>query len=64
LKEERIGTDGAARPRPTLRAQQIRTGLAWLHAADPVLARVVDDNPDFDPTSGCGGCLPWTCSAL
>jgi 3-methyladenine DNA glycosylase/8-oxoguanine DNA glycosylase len=31
------------------RAQEIRTGLAWLHAADPVLARVIDDRPDFDP---------------
>ena len=31
------------------RAQQIRTGLAWLHAADPVLARVIDDHPGFDP---------------
>jgi DNA-3-methyladenine glycosylase II len=25
------------------------TGLAWLHSADPVLARVIDDHPDFDP---------------
>ena len=33
----------------TARAQQIRTGLAWLHAADPVLAQVIDDHPDFDP---------------
>jgi hypothetical protein len=31
------------------RAQQIRAGLAWLHAADPVLARLTDDRPDFDP---------------
>jgi hypothetical protein len=31
------------------RAQEIRTGLAWLQAADPVLARVIDDHPDFDP---------------
>jgi DNA-3-methyladenine glycosylase II len=31
------------------RAQEIRTGLAWLHAADPVLAQVIDDRPDFDP---------------
>ena len=30
------------------RAQQIRTGLAWLHAADPVLAQLIDDRPDFD----------------
>jgi DNA-3-methyladenine glycosylase II len=28
---------------------EIRTGLAWLHAADPVLARLIDDHPDFDP---------------
>ena len=33
----------------TARAQEIRTGLAWLHAADPVLAQVIDDRPDFDP---------------
>jgi DNA-3-methyladenine glycosylase II len=33
----------------TSRAEEIRTGLAWLHAADPVLARVIDDHPDFDP---------------
>jgi len=33
----------------TARAQEIRTGLAWLHAADPVLARVIDARPDFDP---------------
>ena len=31
------------------RAQEIRAGLAWLHAADPVLARVIDERPDFDP---------------
>ncbi len=31
------------------RAQQIRTGLAWLRKADPVLAQVIDDRPDFDP---------------
>jgi 3-methyladenine DNA glycosylase/8-oxoguanine DNA glycosylase len=31
------------------RAQETRTGLAWLHAADPVLAQVIDDRPDFDP---------------
>ena len=34
---------------PTARAQETRTGLAWLHAADPVLAQVIDDRPDFDP---------------
>jgi DNA-3-methyladenine glycosylase II len=33
----------------TARAQEIREGLAWLHAADPVLARVIDDHPGFDP---------------
>lgn len=33
----------------TARGQEIRTGLAWLHAADPVLARLIDDRPDFDP---------------
>jgi hypothetical protein len=33
----------------TSRAQEIRTGLAWLHSADPVLARVIADRPDFDP---------------
>lgn len=31
------------------RAQEVRTGLAWLHAADPVLARLIDDRPNFDP---------------
>ena len=25
------------------------TGLAWLRAADPVLARLIDDRPAFDP---------------
>jgi 3-methyladenine DNA glycosylase/8-oxoguanine DNA glycosylase len=33
----------------TARAQEIRTGLARLHAADPVLAQVIDERPDFDP---------------
>jgi len=33
----------------TTRAQEIRAGLAWLHAADPVLARLIDERPDFDP---------------
>jgi DNA-3-methyladenine glycosylase II len=33
----------------TARAEEIRTGLAWLHAADPVLAQLIDDRPDFDP---------------
>jgi 3-methyladenine DNA glycosylase/8-oxoguanine DNA glycosylase len=31
------------------RAQEIRTGLAQLHAADPVLAQVIDEHPGFDP---------------
>src|SRR5262245_12535863 len=31
------------------RAQEIRTGLAQLHAADPVLTRLIDDRPGFDP---------------
>jgi DNA-3-methyladenine glycosylase II len=31
------------------RAHEIRTGLAQLHAADPVLAQVIDDHPGFDP---------------
>ena len=43
------GRGQAGRRRATARAQEIRTGLAWLHAADPVLARVIDDRPDFDP---------------
>ena len=33
----------------TARAQEIRTGLAWLRSADPVLAQLIDDHPDFDP---------------
>jgi DNA-3-methyladenine glycosylase II len=33
----------------TARAQEIRQGLTRLHAADPVLARLIDDRPDFDP---------------
>jgi DNA-3-methyladenine glycosylase II len=33
----------------TARARQIRTGLASLRAADPVLARLIDDHPGFDP---------------
>ena len=33
----------------TARAQEIRTGLARLHAADPVLAQLIDDHPGFDP---------------
>jgi DNA-3-methyladenine glycosylase II len=31
------------------RAREIRTGLDWLRAADPVLARLIDAWPDFDP---------------
>jgi DNA-3-methyladenine glycosylase II len=31
------------------RAQEIRTGLSWLRAADPVLAQLIDERPDFDP---------------
>jgi DNA-3-methyladenine glycosylase II len=31
------------------RAQQVRAGLAQLHAADPVLAQLIDDRPGFDP---------------
>ena len=27
----------------TARAQEIRAGLAWLHAADSVLAQLIDD---------------------
>jgi DNA-3-methyladenine glycosylase II len=34
---------------PTARAQEIRDGLGWLHAADPVLAQLIDDHPGFDP---------------
>jgi DNA-3-methyladenine glycosylase II len=33
----------------TARAQEIRTGLAWLRAADPVLAPLIDERPHFDP---------------
>jgi hypothetical protein len=29
--------------------QEIRAGLAFLRAADPVLARMIDGRPDFDP---------------
>ena len=29
--------------------QEIQAGLAWLHAADPVLARLIDGRPGFDP---------------
>jgi len=33
----------------TARAQEIRTGLSRLHDADPVLAELIDDQPNFDP---------------
>jgi DNA-3-methyladenine glycosylase II len=33
----------------TARAEEIHAGLTWLHAADPVLAQLIDDHPDFDP---------------
>jgi DNA-3-methyladenine glycosylase II len=33
----------------TARAEEIHAGLTRLHAADPVLARLIDDHPDFDP---------------
>jgi DNA-3-methyladenine glycosylase II len=33
----------------TARAREIHRGLAWLHSADPVLARLIEDRPDFDP---------------
>jgi DNA-3-methyladenine glycosylase II len=33
----------------TARKQEIRVGLAFLGAADPVLARLIEDRPDFDP---------------
>jgi DNA-3-methyladenine glycosylase II len=33
----------------TGRTQEIRAGLAYLRSADPVLARLIDDHPDFDP---------------
>jgi DNA-3-methyladenine glycosylase II len=31
------------------RARDVSPGLAWLREADPVLARVIDEHPDFDP---------------
>jgi DNA-3-methyladenine glycosylase II len=31
------------------RVQQIRSGLAWLRTADPVLAQLIDERPGFDP---------------
>jgi DNA-3-methyladenine glycosylase II len=33
----------------TARAREVRAGLAWLYEADPVLARLIDDRPGFDP---------------
>jgi hypothetical protein len=47
----------------TARAQEIRTGLARLHAVDPVLAELIDARPDFDPDAWSGHCPQWTCSA-
>ena len=34
---------------PNDRDTTIRAGLAWLRDADPVLARVIDEHPGFDP---------------
>jgi DNA-3-methyladenine glycosylase II len=31
--------------------RDVRLGLAWLREADPVLARVIDEHPAFDPTA-------------
>lgn len=31
------------------RAQEVRNGFAHLHAADPVLAELIDKRPDYDP---------------
>jgi DNA-3-methyladenine glycosylase II len=45
----KAGHGQADRRQADARAQEIRAGLAWLHAADPVLAQVIDDRPDFDP---------------
>jgi hypothetical protein len=33
----------------TARAQEIKTSLAWLQKADPVLAQLIAERPDFDP---------------
>jgi DNA-3-methyladenine glycosylase II len=33
----------------TARAEEIHAGLTRLHAADPVLAQLIDNHPDFDP---------------
>jgi DNA-3-methyladenine glycosylase II len=33
----------------TARTEEIRAGLAFLRTADRVLARLIDDRPDFDP---------------
>lgn len=30
-------------------SRDIRAGLAWLRDADPVLGRLIDEHPDFDP---------------
>jgi DNA-3-methyladenine glycosylase II len=45
----RAGKGPADRRQAPARAQEVRAGLAWLHAADPVLARLIDERPDFDP---------------
>lgn len=33
----------------TTRADEVRAGFAHLHTADPVLAALIDANPDYDP---------------
>jgi DNA-3-methyladenine glycosylase II len=38
-----------ARALMTARTQEIRAGLAFLRAADSVLAQLIDDRPHFDP---------------
>jgi hypothetical protein len=37
---------------------EIRRGLAWLHTADPVLARLIDERPGFDPDAWLRGRPP------
>src|SRR5690242_115487 len=32
-------------------AAPYRRGLAWLREADPALARLIDEHPDFEPTA-------------
>jgi DNA-3-methyladenine glycosylase II len=48
-RQEAAGHGPSDRRRAPERAQEIRAGLAWLHAADPVLALLIDQRPDFDP---------------